>query len=567
MRIMRTQAMYNYSQHVPRVDFRHMVHYIPELMSEQLPTSFYSRDILRSECAEKFWMLPDLRQLLEPPINEQNKFREQFVKKQYEDPERLLRFSFAVVQRYLRPGETRRRSWFINLAFAVLQRRTTRLRSTQRSVSPYSETQTYFYLQLVHATLSQLMTTDKSEAVRGMSYPLFKETFAISPSAWEAYYSPQLWDSVQARARFVPPDLKPLPDTIDPSTAPLNPDNSLPSANQPFHDRGLIPELPSLEVLHFHHSILLEDTKPLKPTPTPGEVTSHAHLLKYIHAHLILPSLTSPNQPPLPNIRHHLALLTTSSPLPPAHLTTTLTLTHHLLSPPHLQNTDYNPPLPPPTPFIPSHTDPATGHFTRHHNCPCHYESVLPYAIGPNAVCYPHEPPYEHPPQLAHGCLCHEGEALDQDAFAAECAGSWGRLEEGGKRRRGEWWDGGVVRDGAGGEEGFGEWVAGLGMGEGMGLVLGWEEGWRVVSGREGEVGVRRVDGNGDGDGGNEKEEVGGDDGGVGQKGEDGSGGATGAEDGADERTLAETDVEEEGVGERGENDDEWEVLSQHTLC
>jgi hypothetical protein len=527
MHLMAMNATHNYAQGVPLVNLKNLIHYIPELMNEQLPASFYSPDMLKSEYAEKFWMLPNLRPLVEPVFNQESKFRDQFTRKQREDPERLLRFSFAVVQRYLHPGETRRRSWFINLAFAALQRQTMRLRSIQRSVSPYSETQAYFYLQLVHAALSQAVTIGKNQTVRDMSYQLFRETFGISPSTWEAYYSPQLWDSVKARAGFVPPDLKALPDTIDPDMGPLDLDNALPGSNQPFHDRGLIPELPSLEILHFHHAILLEDTKPLTSTPTPAEVTSHAHLLKYIHTHLILPPLASPQA----IIHHHLTLLTAaSSPLPRAHISTTLTLTLHHLSPTIPPNPDSDPP------FLPAHTDPQTDHhITRPHNgpcpCPCHGDPALPCAIGPDAVRDPGDPSDEHPPQLTHACRCHAGEALDHDAFG----GGGG---------------------GGGGEEGFEEWVRGLATRDGLGLVLCWEEGWRVVSGREGEVGVKRLGVMlGDLDGG-----VGGDDGVGGgavveRKREGGGGESAGAEDAADERTLAGTD-------DGGETGDDWEVLS-----
>jgi hypothetical protein len=560
MQMMAEKATYNYARGVPLVELKNVIHYIPELVNEQLPASFYSSDILKSEYAEKFWMLPDLRPLVEPVFNQESKFRDQFTKKQDEDPERLLRFSFAVVQRYLRPGETRRRSWFINLAFAALQRQTMRLRSTQRSVSPYSETQTYFYLQLVHTALSQFVKIGRSTTIQEMSYPLFRGAFGISPLAWKEYYTLQLWDSVKARASFVPPDRKPLPDTIDSETGPLDPDNVLLGGNQPFHRRGLIPELPSLEILHFHHAILLEDTKPLTSTPTPAEVTSHAHLLKYIHTHLILPPLPSPQ----PSIHHHLTLLTASSPLPRPQISTALSLTLHHLSPAILSNPDYNPPLPPPPPFIPAHRDPETGRHTRHHNCPCHFDLALPYAIGPDAVCYPADPPYEHPPQLTHACRCHAGEQLDHDAFAVECVRWWGRMERTRKRRLGE--GGGWF--GGGGKEGFEEWVRGVVTRDGLGLVLCWEEGWRVVRGREEEVGVRRVEvvpGDRDGNVGGEDEVGGGAV--VEQEGEGGGGASAGAEDTADERTLAGTDVEEEGTGEGNETGDDWEVLSQDTLC
>ncbi|KAK4034461.1 hypothetical protein C8A01DRAFT_39076 [Parachaetomium inaequale] len=487
--------------------FKRIFHYLPELIDEKMATAYYSSDILKSEYAEKFWILPNLRDLVEPLRHPDLKFRGQFTKKEQEDPERLVRFAFSVVQRYLRPGETRRRACFINLAFGALQQQTTRLRSFHPWLSAHSETRCYFYIQLVHAALSQLITTGKIELVQVMSYPLFRETFGILPSAWTTYYSPQLWDSLKARANFVPPDLKPLPDCIHPPNYRLEP--FLPDPNEPFRKLGFIPELPSLEVLHFHQAVLLEDAKPLPPTLTPSEVTSHAHLLKYIHTHLILPS------PDLTyHLTHHLALLTTTSPLPTAHITYYL----HVL-----------------------HT--TTGEFIRHHNCPCHRALELPYEIGPDAVLYPKDPPYEHPSRLTHACRCHTGEALDLDGFAALCAEDLRKREEDVKRRRGEVFPGGGWGRGKGDGKAveWGEWVRGEG-----GLVLCWDEAWKGGRGEELEGVWGEVEG-----GAVEGREV---EGGEGDEGE------------GEDEYRTDTDMDEKTLGGEKEEDEDWDVVSQATL-
>ncbi|KAK3302691.1 uncharacterized protein B0T15DRAFT_514706 [Chaetomium strumarium] len=109
-------------------------------------------------------------QLVNPPRNTESRFWQQTSNKQQEDPNRVLRFVLAVVQRYLRPGETRRRSWFINPAFASLQKQTMRLSAT-----------------------------GQCGLIQDMDYPLFKATCGISPLPWKTYYSPQ------ARVAFVPP--------------------------------------------------------------------------------------------------------------------------------------------------------------------------------------------------------------------------------------------------------------------------------------------------------------------------------------------------------------------------
>ena len=530
--------------HNPRFNRSHQIfRHIPELVDEKLPSTYYSPDLLRSEYADKFWVLPDLRALVEPPRGHSPDFRKQLLQQCTEDPDRLLRFVYDVVQRYLRPGETRRRSWFINLAFASLQQQTMRMRSRHPWISAYSETQAYFFLQLVHAALSQLTATGKGHLIQEISYPLFKDTIEdIRPSAWSAHYSPQLWDSLKARASFVPPDLKPLPDTVDLSSyiakrpAPDDIDGH-------FLKKGSIPELPALETLLFHQAILLEEAKSLPETLTPADVTTHAALLKYIYTNLILPSA------PTPLFTHHLHLLTTSSSLPFAQIHTALALSHHFHHPPWHTNPDFNPP-PPPFPFTPSYMEPATNRFIRFHNCPCHTGLQLPYSVGPDAAEYPDNFPYvtsyTGPP--THGCVCHKGEAIDADAYAAICAGQLGRREESEKGWRGE-----AVRDVARGE-GWERWIRGTG-----GLVLCWE-GVRV---RDGEFVV--LDGVKKRSGGEKKDE-----------GENRDG--DGKKDEREKEDEDERKDEEEGNvdgdnnetldGEDHEGEDEWEVLSQQdTLC
>ncbi|AEO58203.1 hypothetical protein MYCTH_2305401 [Thermothelomyces thermophilus ATCC 42464] len=308
-------AMLSFSVRGP-TSFKGIFRYFPELVDERLPSTYFSPDVLASSYSRDYWMLPNLRELVELVQYRDSQFRHKLTRPQHEDPHRLLRFAFAVVQRYLRPGETRRRAWFTNLALDSLRRQTMRLRSLCPGVPAYSETQSHFYLHLVHAALLPL-TLGNTHLLQNMTYPLFEETFRISPSAWTAYYSPQLWDSIPARARFHPPDLQPLPDTVSPANFHLL--STHPSPNESFRRAGLVPELPSLEVLQFHRAVLLEEAKLIGETPTPAEVTSHAHLLKYIHAHLVL--ATPPPAPPeRSSVSHHLDLLTTASTLPRDHI-------------------------------------------------------------------------------------------------------------------------------------------------------------------------------------------------------------------------------------------------------
>ncbi|KAK3898818.1 hypothetical protein C8A05DRAFT_18663, partial [Staphylotrichum tortipilum] len=479
--------------------YRVIFNHIPQLRDQKLPTAYFSLDILKSEYAERFWMLPDIRVLVEPRRERNDSFKQEFAKSVQEDPERLLRFVFAVVQRYLRPGETRRRSWFIHLAFAAFQTHTTRLRSKQPWISVYSETQAYFYLQLVHAALSQLRAAGRNEFVQEMSYPLFRKMFNIAPSAWVAYYTKQHWNSLQARAGFLPPDIKPLPDTIQPSAATQGPASSSADPNLPFRGLGLVPELPSLETLHFHQAILLEDAKAIKTTLKPTDVTTHAALLKYIHTHIIVPSLSAPPASIPPLIRQHLTLLSHASLLPTTHLTTVLTLTlHHLAT---RSNPDYFPPTPP----RPSYHLPVG-------------------ALNPHGTRYRRVYPGRDQIDVGDGWVKGEWEKRVKGEWEGWVRGSWGLVV---------CWEG-VGKLEVGWLKGLGDWQS---------------EGEKAV---EEEQEDNKATG---GDGDKEKE------------GREQETTKESKEEEDDDKTLAGAETEDGEAGGGGGDGDEWEVVSQHTLC
>ncbi|KAK4243693.1 hypothetical protein C7999DRAFT_44543 [Corynascus novoguineensis] len=299
---------------MPRLTyFKHIMQYFPELEDET------------TGCFRT--CVTNLRELVTP--SQYYQFWEMLVKPPQKDSHHLLRFIYAVVQRYLRSDETRRRAWFINLALTALQQQTMRIRASYPELPPSSETQAYFYIQLVHAALVPYIVCKRS-LFQYMAYPLFEETFrlALSPSEWTLFYSPQLWYSISAPPKFRPPDLKPLPDMLKWENSSYM--RFFPDSNEPFESDGLVPELPSLEVLHFYRAITLEDAESVYATPTPAEVTSHARLLKYIHAHLILPGPFPSSQSIEESVSHHQRLLT-AAPLHENHTPFYLTLVRTLL--------------------------------------------------------------------------------------------------------------------------------------------------------------------------------------------------------------------------------------------
>lgn len=266
-----------------------------------MPLSYFSRDLLESEQASMFWMLPDLR-VLQPETPGGMLFSAKREGKQHEDEdfERLFRLAFYIVHRYRRiyPAETRPRSWFIKKAFAAMQRQTTRLRASHPDIPPFSETQAYFYVQLVHACLyrfSQEHFQRTHFRFDDVPYAHFRKTSNVSPAAWKEYYTPEVWNSVSARAQFIPPDIKPLPDRMEDWALPDMTDLYQRSLYSHIIERqrdGEIPEVPPAEAQLFYQAIILEEAKAVpSPVPTdPNQITNYAHLLRFIHTYLVKPA-------------------------------------------------------------------------------------------------------------------------------------------------------------------------------------------------------------------------------------------------------------------------------------
>ncbi|KAK4447146.1 hypothetical protein QBC34DRAFT_468476 [Podospora aff. communis PSN243] len=420
--------------------FPNILNHMPELTDEKLPLSYFSSDLLGSKYSEQLWMLPDLRTLPELPQVQvtREKPTRRITLTNHGDPERVLRFAFAVVQRYLRKDSTQRRSWFIDLGFAAFEQRTIRLRTQAASIPVYSLTHIYFYVQMVHLALSQLLTTGTSQDdIDNISYPVFRAVSQLHPMTWTSYYSNTKWFSLEARVQFSPPDLQPLPNHLDLN---LQPNTPIP-ANDAYRTAGHIPELPSLEILNFHLAVLLSAAQSLPSPLPPSSVTSHPALLSYLHTHIISPSKSRSPSESSKSITHHLTLLSQSTPYSLPHLTFWTSQSLSALSSTSLpdRNHLYLPIHPPlhSLPWKPSGVDPATDRWTRYHNCPCHYGITMNPQIGPSAVSYPFDYPYEHPPQRTHSCACHKGEEIDHDRFAELCGEGYARRELEEKRSRG----------------------------------------------------------------------------------------------------------------------------------
>ncbi|KAL2843867.1 P-loop containing nucleoside triphosphate hydrolase protein [Aspergillus pseudoustus] len=202
-------------------DFQDVLLHSSSLRNTKLWSLYYTKDRIFSPQARESWTAPDLRQF--PTLRPSPMHEMPAPQGKEENADRLLRFAFAIVQHIQASGL--RRGAVVKEALAALQTTTIRLRTVEPTIPPYSETQAYFWIQVVHAALESLEHEGKpldglSEksyrlvSASHMSFSAFTLLFDITPETWKEYYSNKIWDSVAARMELVPPDIKPLPNVI-----------------------------------------------------------------------------------------------------------------------------------------------------------------------------------------------------------------------------------------------------------------------------------------------------------------------------------------------------------------
>lgn len=265
----------------------------PQLMNAGIWRAYYSKDLLFSKEALQEWHLPDLKPL--PTITPQPSRPQGLIKPAANaDEDRVLRFAFTVIQKTLTSQV--RRGAIVKQALESLQSSTIRLRATDPSVPPYSETQAYFWIQFTHTALRSLEMDSSSQSgpgpkfqgsVTALKFPAFKALFDLTGNEWKQYYTPSTWDAVPSRMSFVNPDKKPLPNVLAiPSQANVNLARTWMVDSMNYRLRALV-ELPPREELSFIAAVLIDEGKLI--TETQSDVTSRADLLVFIHRKLFAP--------------------------------------------------------------------------------------------------------------------------------------------------------------------------------------------------------------------------------------------------------------------------------------
>lgn len=263
-------------------DFERVLLSSPSLMNSSMWEIHYSKGLMFSEESKEYWRLPDLKPLPALAASPTPRRRGASIEITETDSERMLRFAFTVVQRYLTDPKNTRRGFIIKHALSSLQSTTQRVRATNPTIAPYSETQAYFWIQVVHAAFASFIENSEKSPISAsqLSYTNFQTLYNISPTMWREHYSKKRWTSIEARIAFTTPDLKPLPNFIKPESTELTHIDFNGDTEQKL--LNVRPELPSAEELAFLTSLINEEAGTI-PRPISSEITSHAHLLLLLY--------------------------------------------------------------------------------------------------------------------------------------------------------------------------------------------------------------------------------------------------------------------------------------------
>ncbi|KAF3766585.1 hypothetical protein M406DRAFT_330389 [Cryphonectria parasitica EP155] len=219
-------------------DFRSILLHTPSLLYGQLWAFYYTKDVLFSADARTNFAMPDIKpfpQVTRPMVtawaegkDETQAYEDlEALKGPFTGPERVPRWAFELIRNVLR--NDLRRGKALKEGLEELQADTVRLRSlhpellASGDMPPYSETQAYFWAQLIHIKLRTLLDEPRKDDASAtsdgtryddLSYEEFKEMSGFTGLEWKEYYSRDVWESVEARIAFVNPDKKPLLDVL-----------------------------------------------------------------------------------------------------------------------------------------------------------------------------------------------------------------------------------------------------------------------------------------------------------------------------------------------------------------
>lgn len=208
-----------------------------------------------------------------------------------DDPDRLLAYAFDVLQYVRRKGLLR--IGVTARALASLEKSMIRRRRMNPEAPSYSETQGYFWLHLVQTVLQTLYVMDpeskkaSSECdtpIAGLTFITFKELTGLNSGSWMVCYSNKVWYSVEARTKYVLPDIKPVDSLF--ASLEISEDSHHLVKQMGAISSKVEMRLPSVEELTFRANLIVhwsQELDPRKPV-----ITTHAHLLYYLYTNLVI---------------------------------------------------------------------------------------------------------------------------------------------------------------------------------------------------------------------------------------------------------------------------------------
>ncbi|KAK6331822.1 ubiquitinyl hydrolase 1 [Orbilia javanica] len=181
----------------------------PDLMNGRLWQDYYSKDYLFSPKAKDNLVTPDIQHLpsFDPKAPSPQAAGYDY-KKLGEDrtSRRLKRWAYATLQTV--KATNARRGLVVKNALSELQRDTIRQRAKDPTLEPYSETQAYFWVQIVHAGIEGILKKNPTFEFARASYDtvevLYPDAFGAD-DLWKEYYLESDWKGLAGRVNFIPP--------------------------------------------------------------------------------------------------------------------------------------------------------------------------------------------------------------------------------------------------------------------------------------------------------------------------------------------------------------------------
>lgn len=211
--------------------FRKFLPKFPRLSWSGLWREHYTKEILMSPEAKREFVLPDKKPfrayMTLQTAKRSTDLDDKIPNDQMTDAQFLDEFengslsSFSEIDLFricflkLQTLGSQRRGTVVSQMMEKQQRLLIRLKASQTpNLIPFSETRTYFWIQLINAAIASL-EFDDNEEIEDITFHSFQILFPeLHPQTepWKNYYSEKVFDSLEARRSFVLPDKKALPN-------------------------------------------------------------------------------------------------------------------------------------------------------------------------------------------------------------------------------------------------------------------------------------------------------------------------------------------------------------------